>query len=228
MSINASGRVNLPNEIQNKPTQSGNVDASHIICGANGNPDEIEIKGSITFNPPLDLNVSKIEAADNTSSITCLTDKSVVVGELDLGDNTISNLADPVDDKDAVNKQYLSGLFGDYYTKTEIDTDFYTKTAVDNGFYANNVRLNQILVANDYIDAGNNQIINLTTPTDGTMAANKYYCDALTGAIDTNLQTNYYTITQSNSVYQTLAAMSQYYTIAQLETYLLNHYYTQT
>jgi len=55
----------------------------------------------------------------------------------------------------------------------------------------------------------NNLIINLTTPTDGTMAANKYYVDSVSTTLYSYLGSNYYTITQ-------------------LETYLLNHYYTQT
>jgi len=60
MSINTSGRPKIPNALQNIPTQSENIDASHIICGANGNPDEIEIKGTVNFLTPIEISVTEI------------------------------------------------------------------------------------------------------------------------------------------------------------------------
>ena len=78
---NTSGATPLPNEIQNIQTQSGNFDASHVICNADGT---IDVKGSVTFDPPLPIaDASKIFSPDLTSQLQCINGGQItVLGEI--------------------------------------------------------------------------------------------------------------------------------------------------
>lgn len=71
-SPNTSGQTPLPNEIQNTQTQSANYDSSHIICGANGIPTQIEVKGDLVLSPGSTLTATKIVATDLLCGIECL------------------------------------------------------------------------------------------------------------------------------------------------------------
>ena len=63
------------------------MDASHIICGANGIPDNIEVKGNMTFAPPYTFNLNRIRADDLLCGVMCNDG-----GDLQLGSDNLIRL----------------------------------------------------------------------------------------------------------------------------------------
>ena len=91
-SPNTSGQTPLPNEIQNTQTQSANYDSSHIICGANGIPNQIEIKGDVVFTPGSTVALNKIVASDLSCGVECINGGIINAGGSDINMNFQSNV----------------------------------------------------------------------------------------------------------------------------------------
>ena len=86
---------------------------------------------------------------------------------LDMGNKRIMRLANPQDNTDSVNLQYLNQILNDYYKKTYIDSKFNQKS--------DKSQLQNYIQKNQNINMGNNfKIINLKEGTDPKDAVNKH------------------------------------------------------
>jgi hypothetical protein len=105
------------------------------------------------------------------------------VNSIDANNNTISNLSDPVDDLDPVNKQYCDGTYATQTSVTTNSDNIATNTA-DIVTNANNISTNtvNILTNTDNISTNNS---NIATNT-GNIATNTGNIATNTGNIATN------------------------------------------
>ena len=86
---------------------------------------------------------------------------------LDMGNKRIMRLANPQDNTDSVNLQYLNQILNDYYKKTYLDSKFNQKS--------DKSQLQNYIQKNQNINMGNNfKIINLKEGTDPKDAVNKH------------------------------------------------------
>lgn len=91
-----------------------------------------------------------------------------MTGDLNMGSNLISNLADPLSNTDAATKGYV-----DTQVATALD-----QTEADARYYLNTTTLNLITAPQGNVDMNSNRITNLQDPSSAQDAVTKAHADA--------------------------------------------------
>lgn len=207
--VDIGGTLNLHNNIitgvQNPQNPTDAVTKSYVdnlIGGgfANVNNEEIvfgTLGNTITSSSKLKWNGETLQVTSTNGISLSVSGSAIISNGLDVNNKTISNVADPVNDLDGVNKKYLDEVTDNVeeyqialgstqanhligFNSLTYDGSVLTlASTLPNSFVAyGGVDINGGLSVQGGIDANGQRIINVAQPIDNTDVATKEYVDA--------------------------------------------------